>query len=833
LKRTFYLFLFLLIITPNALTQSLKGKILDAEGQEIPFAKVRVENTSYGTVSNALGNYVLELKKGQHILQISSPGFKLLVDTVTIGENFTTKNFTLFAVIQEIEEVTIVFQSKKERGKEIMKQVIDKRGFFYDQVPEYSCDTYCLSSLEKEIKDTLFKDSIVGKEKMNLIEWRAITSYQKNAKFKDEFYAYEDFTDLGQSVAGAEVSVTFGDGASTIAPSAGETKNPYLFVTGIQDAHVNLFENLLELPKISERPITSPLAYNALVYYNFYLEGSFYDDQEKMIYEIRVDPRFDYEALFAGTIFVRDSTWELVSYELSVNPAALDFFEELHLICDYSKVDGKLVPTRREFVYNIKEGKTKINGLIRLTHEKYVFEVKDDKKNFWLESKTYSDDAFEKDSTFWEEKRPFTLKELELNFIRTQDSIINYHESDEYKRTSDSTRNRIKFTTVVFEGIRHVNSFKKQEWGINGLVTQVIPFGVGGYRHRLIPYYSKEFENGKAFSIRPDIDYGFRNKDVKGQFGGSFTYNPKRFSKIEFEIGDVYDFVSSTQNIQGTFAPGNRVRNKKFEISHRMEITNGLYAKIGIQYSDRQSITNIIYPKWDTLFGLFAEPIPFDPYRILLTTIDLEYHFRQKYILRKNRKIVMGSPYPTLFLKYKVGIPNVFGTQSNFDFAEFRIHDDVELNTFGTSELNFTIGGYLFKKDLRVIEHKFFRQSDQGFFSNPVNTLQILDTAINTSNSYMQFNFIHHFKGFFLNKIWLINRLKLEETIGGGFLAIPDSKFAHVEFYAGLERKLRIKQTIFKIGVYAVAGDSNYSKANVNFKFGFNFYDNFTGKWQY
>jgi hypothetical protein len=829
--------LFILIISfcsfQVAFCQSLKGQILDSEGLEIPFAKVRVENTSYGTVANALGKYVLELKKGDYSLQISAPGYLTLVDTLAVNENFTTINFTLLPIVQEIEEVTIIAQSKKERGKEIMKKVIDKRSFFYDQVPEYSCDTYCFSSLEKEVLDTIVKDSIVGKEKMNLIEWGAITSYKKNAKFKDEFYAYEDFTDIGETMAVASASVTFGDGAESIAPVSGEGGNPYLFITGIRDAHVNLFENLLELPKISEKPLTSPLAYNALIYYNFYLEGSFLDKENTMVYEVRVESRFDYEPLFNGTIFVRDSTWELTSYELSVNPAALTYFEELYMICDYSKVEGKLVPTRREFVYNIKEGKTKINGLIRLTHENYSFAVEDDKKNFWLETKVYKDDAFDKDSTFWTEKRPFTLKELELNFIRTQDSIINYHETDEYMRTNDSIRNKIKWTTFFFEGVRHVNSFKKQEWGINGLVQQVIPFGVGGYRHRLGGYYKKGFEHGKSFTVRPMVDYGFRNKDVKGELGGSFLINPKRFSEVDFEIGDVYDFVSNVQNIQGTFAPGNRVRNKKTAGSYRTELLNGLYGKLGVEFSDRTSITNLLQPKWDTVFGIFADPIPFDPYRILLATVDFEYHFRQKYMMKKGRKIVLGSPYPTLFFKYKRGIPNVFNSQSNFDFVEFRIHDDVQLNTLGTSEVNFTMGGYLFKKDLRIIEHKYFRPSDLGFFSNPVNTLQILDTALNTNKSYMQFNFIHHFKGFFLNKIWLINRLKLEETIGGGFLTIPDAKFGHVEFYAGLERKLRIRQTIFKIGIYAVAGDSNFTKADLNFKFGFNFYDNFTSKWQY
>jgi hypothetical protein len=94
-------------------------------------------------------------------------------------------------------------------------------------------------------------------------------------------------------------------------------------------------------------------------------------------------------------------------------------------------------------------------------------------------------------------------------------------------------------------------------------------------------------------------------------------------------------------------------------------------------------------------------------------------------------------------------------------------------------------------------------------------------------------NFIHHFNGFFLNKVWLLNRLKLEETIGGSFLAIPDANFAQIEFYAGLERRIRIRKSLFKMGIYAVTQENSFSKASVNFKVGFNFYDAFRDRWEY
>jgi hypothetical protein len=822
----------ILFLSFFSFSQSLKGKISDSRGNEIPFAKIRVKNTSYGTVANALGIYVLELQEGKYEIQVLAVGYENYEQSVEIHANFNTLNFTLSATIQELDEILIVGKTAKERGKEIMKQVIDKRSYFYNLVPEFSCDTYCFTSLEKDKLDTIVKDSIIGKEKLNLSEWRATTSYKKTSKFKDEFYAFNDFSDPFNAFNGVSVGFQTGN-ENSIAPSVGQKSDPYMFVSGLKDAHINLFENLIEAPKLTPNPIVSPLAFNAFIYYNFYLENSFIDSDSSFVYEIKVKPRFEQEALFEGLIFVRDSSWELVSYQLAINPGALLYFKEIRLICDYQKIDDKLVPTRREFIYNIKEGKTLINGLIRINHNDYKFKVNDSKRNFWLETATYTDDAFEKDSSFWNSKRPFTLKDIEKKFMHEQDSIISYHESDEYMRKNDSLRNQFKFLNLIFGEIGHVNSFKKYDFSIGGLFSQIVPFGVGGYRHRLNVNYSKEFKNAKAFSVNPYIDYGFLNKDVKGSIGGSYTYNPKRFSKIAFEVGDVYDFVTNYQNIQGTFAPGNRVRNKKFQISHRHEVTNGLYLRAGLEYSNRQSIDSLKYPDWFSEFGIFTKPQSFEGYKIFMTTINMEYHFKQKYVIRKNKKQVLGSPWPVLFLDYKKGIPQIFGAESNFDYLELRVHDEIKLNTLGVSELKFISGMFLHKKDLRLIEHRFFRTSDRFFFSNPINSLQMLDTALNTANSFIQFNYIHHFNGFFLNKVWLINKLKLEETVGGGFLMIPESKFAQIEFYVGLERKFRIRKEVFKLGIYAVTADNTFEKANLNFKIGVNFFNSFSQKWDY
>lgn len=832
------LFSLFLLFTCFSFSQVVKGKITDSYGNDVPFAKVRVLNTTYGTVSNAFGAFVLELKSGTYVFKFAAPEFEEQIDTIEVDQTDITVNIQLKEKTKELEEVVVTNESKKDLAKEIMKKVIDKRPFFDEKLSEYTCDTYCFSSLEKDKLDSLVKDSIIGREKLNVLEWKAKTSFKKQAKFKDEFYAYNDYTDEYQDLNTASVNVTMGEEEDlSSSATSGMGNNPYLFINGIKDAHFSLFENAIDAPKLTQNPLISPLAYNAFFYYSFNIKSSFIDSSKRYIYEIAVKPRFAHEALFEGTLYVRDTLFELVSYELAVNKEVLLFFKDIRIICDYEKVGEALVPIRKEFYYDIKEGRTIINGVARVAQKDYVFEVKDDKAKFWTETITFADDAFDKDSSYWSQSRPFAIKDIERQFMHQQDSIINYHESDEYKRYIDSIRNDFRWLSLIFGTIGHSNSFKKIQYSVGGLTSQIIPFGVGGYRHRLPFSLTKEFENGWKLNLSPMIDYGFLNKDVKGDFDGSLMFNPKNFSTIGFVFGDKYDFVSSALNITQSILPiSNRVRNQKFEVNYKQEFFNGFYAKVTLHYSDRQNIENMKYPSWWDSLGLnlyTAPSAPFERYKIMLTTFDLEYHFKQKYMIRKGRKVVFGSPWPTLYLQYKIATPNVFKSEADFSKLEFKIHDEIKLNSLGNSEVKFVAGYYLHKKDIRLLEYKYFRQSDLGFFSDPKNTLQTLDTFMQTNNSYFQFNFIHHFNGFFLNKVPLINKLKLEETIGAAFLGIPDSKFAQAEFYVGLERKVRIKKTIFKIGYYACLQGNTFDKANVRFKIGLNFYDPFLDKWTY
>ena len=828
-----YFFSILFIFPPLILkAQNVVGTIVDATSEPIPFAKVWVKSTSFGTVSNGKAEYNLEFKDtGTYLLRFSASGYEPFDTSITVVSGVNYCSPTLNSIIQEVEAVTVEAVNRRKRGKELMKKVIEKRSDFLDAAGHYSCDTYCFTSLDKRTEntsDTIPDEESVNLKTMNITEWNGKSYYEANNRYKDIIQGYRDYTEKSNS----SVSVSMSFSEDELGEQGSMPVNPYVLINGLEDADINIFKNTINAPLISQRPLISPLAFNALLNYNFFLEGSFFENGQH-IAEVRVEPIFKEEGLFYGTIFINMETYAPTSFELGINSGAMHYFKDMRIVTHFDLVGDKPLPTKREFVYLIKEYKTFIHGNILISHKNYEFDHQTDSRGFWTETRRYEPEAFDTDSTYWLDKRPFVLSDGAKEFIRVQDSITEYESSEEYLAEQDSTYNTLTVWDFLFNGVGFRNTFKKQEWRINPLTEQMIFFGVGGYRHALGGYYKKEFENGKSYTIRPRVDYGFNNKDFKGSLGVGYTYNPMRFAKIYCEGGDIYDFVNSYESIQGTLGPANRVRNQRLTIEHEFEVVNGVYLATNLLYSQRKSLGDITYPEWVEVFGSFSEPAPFEDYTIFMTEIEVAYYFQQRYIIKKGRKYITSSRWPRLSMLYRKGYPTIFGAQSNFDFLEFKLEDRLDFKGLGQSEAKITAGAFLRKKDLRVIENKYFRTSDAFFFSNPVNSLQMLDTALNTSNSYLQANFIHHFNGFFLNKVWLINKIGLEETVGGGLLMIPEANFSQIEFYVGLERMFRIRKQLFKIGVYAVASDNNYDKAAIRYKIGVNFYDSFSKKWDY
>ncbi|MEA3451113.1 MAG: DUF5686 and carboxypeptidase regulatory-like domain-containing protein, partial [Bacteroidota bacterium] len=751
--------LVILVLNGQLFSQIVMGEVTDSDTNSLPYATVFVKNTTLGTTTNFEGKYFFSLKPGNYTLVYSFMGHVSQEKNISIikGQKIVLDVDLKYDDIQ-IHGVEIV-ANKVDKAKSILDIVRKKRRFYLTNVNDYECLSYAKTSIEKlkqrndsnAVKIDKNEDftSYMNRENMNLIEYVARIYHKKPNKRKSQILAYHDFSMKRPPDFGIFIEAGYGE--HDIASKAYVQQNPYLFDEN--NLEFDFYENLLDFPGLCEQPLVSPISATSALNYKFIFVNSFYEDSVK-INKIEVIPRNKIDALFYGFIYIDDDKSALKAVNLSINEAALSVFQNFNIIQDYTQInDSIFLPNKTEVKYLIKEGKDKILGYSNIFRKDYKVNQNLSNKMFTNEVKIYNFDAYDKDSLYWANNRLTYLKEKELLFIKKSDSVQEYYISDAYLDKRDSLFNKFSWWSPFF-GFGHRNHRTGNEYYIGGLVEQINPFGIGGYRHKLTVSYKKRFKNDMVFETKPMIDYGFANKDVKGKIGLGFTYLPMKFMRTYIEVGNFYDMINNYASFEQVFSRSNYVNTKSFMIQQRLEIINGLYTEISFIYSSQDPISDLQLASWSNIFfGDLNTPLDFNQYIKTEAKIEFKYVVGQKYMIMKNRKIVVEDNYPEISLIYRKGIPNLFGSEVNFDYLELNAKADVKLARFGTSKGQIKGGIFLNKANLRLLEYKYFRGSDMYLFSNPILSLQLLPSTFSTNNEFLQLNYIHHFNGSLLNRV--------------------------------------------------------------------------------
>jgi hypothetical protein len=211
--------------------------------------------------------------------------------------------------------------------------------------------------------------------------------------------------------------------------------------------------------------------------------------------------------------------------------------------------------------------------------------------------------------------------------------------------------------------------------------------------------------------------------------------------------------------------------------------------------------------------------------------ISLEYTPFQKYIREPRQKIILGSNYPTVYVKWRKGIPGIFNSDINFDYLEFGIKQRVKLGLAGISQYQFYSGDFINQKDLRYIDFKFISRGNPGLFNNPLQSFQSLDSTFPVFRRFWEGHYLHQFNGSLINKIPLIKKLNILEVAGGSILYLPERNLRFIEGYIGLEKIIRIWNERFKVGYYFVVSAANKYNNPYQLKIGLDQFNKRKNSW--
>lgn len=831
----FFLVLFAGITTVCA-QHKLSGTITDELGDPIPFAKVFVKNSAdLRTLADVDGTYEMWLFPDEYFLVFSATGYDDRESYVTITDQDEVKDIVLFPTkIKDIEEVSV--ETKRTNpGRDIMLKVVEKRDQMNPWNYPHTVDGY--------IKATEKIDRKAGDKKEEKDEKKEEEEEEENTDPNgiDDPFAEKKASDMKLANNMNLVEVNF---TRNFAPrnkvkeirngfeQRGSKRNNLYYTTTVK-SNFNFFENLLHLDDLHQTPVSSPISGPGILSYKYRLVEQYEEDGYK-IHKIRIIPRNIATTTLEGYIYVIDSLWLVQKLELTMEKGNLLVYDYFTIYQEYDHLgDTMCVLTKQVLDYGVKYKDETSTCKTIANFENYNFSPDFTDKFFNNEVAVTEQEAYDKDSSYWASTRKEELTPEERQYILVKDSIYNYTHREEYLDSIDSVFNKVTALKVLWWGIDHRNRTKKTQWTINSLAGLIRPVYIAGPRVAPGFFFFKKWENERFIDGYTEVSYGFLNQDIKGSTRWDFRYNPFHFGTATAAFSHNFDVIRGYDAISQIYKRNNFIETTELQLGNEYEISNGMFLETNISFAERRSLEG--YKFIGVIDSVLPnnDPTEFESYQALIMDVTLKYTPGQKYMREPNRKVILGSKWPTFYVWYQKGIPDLFGSDVDHDYIRFGVRHTFKIGLIGTSSYHATTGWFLNTKRLQDADQKFHRRSDPLWFSNPLFSFQGLDSTLPTQKIYYEAHFVHHDNGAILSKIPFMKKTGIGLVFGVGALYIPEFEWQHYEVLAGLERNFKFSKRRLRVGIYGVLSDGNKIDPTPAWKISFAVLNNRNLKWNF
>ena len=732
----------------------------------------------------------------------------------------------------ELDQV-VVKASKKDPAYAIIKHAIDAKSKYLKQVDSYRTKIYIKATEEIDKKEKKKRKRAKAKKPspvigdpdydpfweaeqvklkeisgLSLIESEVTLNFQYPKKYKEERNAYK----------------LYGDKAGLYIPLFGESD-------------FNFYRNLVFIRAVSEVPIISPLNKISILSYKFKLIET-KEENGLLVHKIKVTPRKKGNSTCKGFIYITDGLWNINRLDLTFAKGGLKFFDTFRIKQNFEQLpDNTWFPYRVEFIYSTKQGKYKtFKGNTLMRYSEYETNYSFPPKFFGNEISVTTQEAYERDTSYWGKLRPEPLTIREQKLVAYKDSVFAVVNSIAYKDSIQAINNKVTLLDLLIDGVTFSNHIKKESINF-GPIPEMIGFSVVGGIRAALPSTSvyKQWPKYKYVFLSGSLNFGLRNKDLQGNLYGEFRYNPRRLGDVYFSGGRNFETINSFDAYLNQIRNSNYFLRDNLSLGHNIELFNGFYLRTDFSMDDRKSTDGFITESFIDRVIEDENPIAFEPFKVFISNISISYTPQQKFMSEPNRKVVLGSKWPIFSLTHQRGWNGLFGSDIDFDFLDLKVKQEILFGYFGTTKYTAELGKFVNSNDVRFIDVKRFRESD-GFplYSDPLNSFQLLDTAFATTNLFFEVHHIHHFNGALINNLPLIRALKMHVVVGGGFLWVAESKVRHEEIFAGVERTFKLgARRRLRIGAYGVAANSNISGPAAGYKISFDIIDAFEKNWRF
>jgi hypothetical protein len=782
--------LLFLILFSTQINAQIIGTVTNTQNIPLPYVSVYFENTSVGTTTNSKGIFeFLTSKKGKHTLVFQYLGYKTIKKEIEISTFPHVLNVVLSEENIQLKEVTI--NSKENPAHRIIKKTIENRKNHLSKIKAYTSDFYSkgifrIKNAPEKILGQKLGDLGGGLDSTRsgviyLSETVSNISFQQPNLFKEHIIA--------SKVSGRDNGFSFNQAS---------------------EVNFNFYENTIEFGN----KVISPIATYAFNYYNYKLEGTFYEGNH-LINKILVSPKLKTDNAFTGTLYIVEDDWAIYGLNLNVSGSqmGLPMVDNLNLKQTYAYHDSKNYWAVIAQLIDFKFGMFGINvdGQFTATYHNYNFNPAFKPKEFTKEVLSFADNSNKKDSVFWSTTRPVVLTSEEITDYKKKDSIQIIKKSKTYLDSIDDKNNQFKFSNIVL-GYTYKNSFKDYTLRFTSAIAKTEFNTVQGFNPSMDISFSKNNEEkASRFYAVAKFNYGFSEEKFRVNLTANYLFNSISKPYLEISGGQkITQFnerepITALQNtfnsliFENNFA---KYYDKTFaSIQYSDEVLNGFRLTGAVGFEDRSPLLNTtnyvmlndknkIYTSNDPLNPTNYLTPSFEKHQVFTFSANARIRFGQKYISHPNRKFdITDTDYPTVSLRFN---QNFAASESKYQFSEISmlIQQKIDFGNKGNFSLNATAGTFFNASEISFVDFKHFNGNRtlfaaQNIASNAFNLMPYY--SFSTNKSYAEFHAEHRFNNYILGKIPLINKLGLELITGSNVLITKENK-PYSEVFIGLDK---------------------------------------------
>jgi hypothetical protein len=726
----------------NGVTK-IMGKVIDASMQKpIPFVNIYIKGTTIGTRTDFNGEYSIEFKDKADSLTASYIGYATTIKPIVLHK-FQTIDYQLLPDKYNLNEVVI--KPTVNPAEVLLQKIIDnKPKNSGEQLNAYQYEAY--SKVELDANNVTKRIQ----KKWALYPFRFV------------FKNIDTSTVNGKSYLPIMLSEILSDVYYRSSPKSKKEVIKASKISGVDNASVtqflgdlyqgfDIYKNFI---MIFQMNFISPIANFGLDYYRYYLTDSAYIGN-KWCYKIMFKPRRKQELTFTGNFWVADTSFAIKKIDMrAADDANINYVNAMVSQQEFDKVDSsQWMPVKEKLIvdFNIIDKTKKVLGFFGTKTSTY--------KNFVLnkplEDKFYSkptnisfnDNSLQKSDTFWSDARHDSLSKNEKSVYKMMDTLNKIPLFKIYVTIVKT----LAFGYYIWKDIEigpYFNMFSEN-------TTEGMRFCIGA---RTSPAFSKKL------MLNAHVAYGTTDEVYK--YGGGFIYMLNKNPRKSFSVNYSYDIeqLGEDQNAfvdNNIFAsvlkrdPYNKLSmDRQYNCVYENEWFNGFSNSLSLVH--RQ-----LFPIGNTIFTVNDNGVQQQKSSITTSEVNLNtrFAFHEKFIYGQFDRMSLGTTYPILNLEYAYGIKGCLNSDFNYQRLKLEIEQWFNVGSIGWSKYIIEAGRIWGKVPYPLL--KLHEGNETWIWDDYAYNLMNYYEFV--SDKYISLFYVHHFNGFFFNKVPLFRKLKWRE----------------------------------------------------------------------